>query len=182
MSDDSTTSAPTSSCGRRDARTPPRVAMVIGAGSVKCAAALGVQRVLDRNGIDVDLYVGCSAGSIYATSMALGWPAERAEETTAKLWTRELTSKSRRRAMLEAIRPRMFGFSAEWGLRDPAPVMAAIRTAFGDTSFDETETPLMIAATNFETGEQVVMSDGGVLDAIRASIAIPFVFPAGAKQ
>ncbi len=158
-------------------RARPRVAMVIGSGSVKCAAALGVQRVLQRHDIDVDLYVGCSAGSVFATAMAMGWSAERTEEATARMWTRELTSRPRRGAMLQAIRPRMFGFSPQWGLRDPSPIVEAVRAAFGDTHFADTSTALRITATDFETGEQVVIDEGDVVPAIRASLSIPFVFP-----
>jgi len=161
----------------------PRVAMVIGSGSVKCAASIGVQQVLQEHGVEVDLFIGCSGGSIYATAMALGWPADRSAATTARLWTRDLTSKSRPRALLQAVRPKMFGFSAQWGLRDPAPVMEAVHTAFGDMTFADSKVPLLITSTDFETGEQVVFGDGSVeggesvLDAIRASLAIPFVFP-----
>lgn len=151
--------------------------MVIGSGSVKCAAAIGVQQVLQEHGVEVDLLVGCSGGSIFATAMSLGWPAETSAEKVAHLWTRQLTSKSRRRAMLEAVWPRALGFSAEWGLRDPAPVMRAVREAFGDLAFDNTHVPLKIASTDFYTGEQVVHGDGSVIDAIRASLSIPFVFP-----
>ena len=49
-----------------------RVAIVIGSGSVKCAAALGLCNVLQREGIDIDMFVGCSAGSIYASVLATG--------------------------------------------------------------------------------------------------------------
>jgi len=57
--------------------TPPgtkgrRVALVIGAGSVKCAAALGLLKVLDREGIAIDMVVGCSGGSLYAAFIGLG--------------------------------------------------------------------------------------------------------------
>ena len=48
-----------------------RVALVIGSGSVKCAAALGAYRVLQREGIGVDMVVGCSAGSLFASVIAL---------------------------------------------------------------------------------------------------------------
>ena len=47
-----------------------RVALVIGAGSVKCAAALGLWRALERHGIELDMVVGCSGGSLYAAVMA----------------------------------------------------------------------------------------------------------------
>ena len=35
-------------------KTKPRIALVIGSGSVKCAAALGLMKVLDRENINVD--------------------------------------------------------------------------------------------------------------------------------
>ena len=42
----------------------PKVAVVIGSGSVKCAAVLGLWKVLDRNGIKLDRVVGCSGGAV----------------------------------------------------------------------------------------------------------------------
>jgi NTE family protein len=53
-------------------RDKPRIALVIGSGSVKCAAAIGLKRVLEREQIDLDLVVGCSGGAIYASLIALG--------------------------------------------------------------------------------------------------------------
>ena len=49
---------------------------MIGAGSVKCAAALGLQKALQREGVGLDMVVGCSGGSLYATLIALGYDAE----------------------------------------------------------------------------------------------------------
>jgi NTE family protein len=53
-----------------------RLAVVIGAGSVKCAAAIGLTHVLAREGIPIDLLVGCSAGSIFAAHTAVGHRSE----------------------------------------------------------------------------------------------------------
>ncbi|MFO7585928.1 MAG: patatin-like phospholipase family protein [Anaerolineales bacterium] len=47
----------------------PRIGLVIGSGSVKCAAALGLWKVLEREGIQLDMVVGCSGGSLYATAL-----------------------------------------------------------------------------------------------------------------
>ena len=44
----------------------PAVSLVIGSGSVKCAAALGVMKVLTEAGIPIDRVVGCSAGALFA--------------------------------------------------------------------------------------------------------------------
>ena len=48
------------------------VAVVIGSGSVKCAAALGLVNALNRAGIAIDMLVGCSAGCLYATHARFG--------------------------------------------------------------------------------------------------------------
>ena len=48
-----------------------RVAVVIGSGSVKCAAALGLFKVLARESIPIDMVVGCSGGALYAALIAM---------------------------------------------------------------------------------------------------------------
>ena len=98
----------------RAASDHKRVAMVIGSGSVKCAAAIGVQRALAREGIGIDLVVGCgSAGSIFASMIAAGFDAAKAGEMTRHLWTGDITSKRDNRSLLSALMPRWFGFNAE---------------------------------------------------------------------
>ena len=53
-----------------------KLALVIGWGSVKCAAALGLLRVLRREGIEVDMVVASGGGSIYGSLFALGYEVE----------------------------------------------------------------------------------------------------------
>ncbi|MBK7470610.1 MAG: patatin-like phospholipase family protein [Betaproteobacteria bacterium] len=153
-----------------------RVAMVIGSGSVKCAAALGVQNALTRAGIGIDLVVGCSAGAMFASLIAAGFDAARARELTHRLWTREITSRRDTRGLLAALMPKWFRFNSEFGMRDDKLVMERLRETFGKMSFESMQIPLYITATDFATGEQVVFSRGSLTDAIRASIAIPFIF------
>jgi len=158
------------------ARRGGRVALVIGSGSVKCAAALGAYRVLQREGIEVDMLVGCSAGSLFASMIALGHDPETCASMAAGLWTSDLTKLPDRRALLRAAFPRLFGFDARWGLRSDARIMARMVEAYGDRTFADARIPLFVTATDFHTGEQVVLRDGRLVDAIRASIAIPFAF------
>jgi NTE family protein len=153
-----------------------RIALVIGSGSVKCAAAIGLQNVLRREGIDIDLVVGCSAGSMYAALIAAGHDPATCAAMTKKLWTRELTSEKNRKAILRALFPRMFGFDSKFGLRKDRQVMKVLREAYGDMQFSDAKIPLYITATDFATGDQVVLESGDVVGAIRASIAIPYIF------
>lgn len=154
-----------------------RVALVIGSGSVKCAAAIGIQKVLAREGIAIDMLVGCSAGSIYAGLMAAGHAGDDAARITTELWTKEITGKRNTMAMLRAIAPRMLGFRTEgFGLRDDALIMQRLRRAFGDARIEDLQVPLHVTATDFANGELVVLSKGSLVDAIRASVALPFAF------
>jgi NTE family protein len=164
--------------GAESQTAPPnrRIALVIGAGSVKCAAALGLQKVLDREGIGVDLVVGCSGGSMYATFIALGINVQTAEEMTRRLWTSELTKRRHYPSLLRAMLPQIFPFRESFGLVDDRLILDRLQTAFGKRTFEEARIPLYLTATDFHTGEQVVFSSGKLVDAIRASIAIPYVF------
>lgn len=49
------------------AKKPPKVTLVIGSGSVKCAAGLGVAQVLLDAGIQIERVVGCSAGALFGS-------------------------------------------------------------------------------------------------------------------
>ena len=152
------------------------VTLVIGSGGVKCAAALGVMRVLEREGIAVEMVVGCSGGSLYAAAIALGWSAEEASETTQRLWTREITSRRNRWAALSILFPRLMKFGARFGLVDDTLILERLRAAFGRYSFADARIPLYLTATDFESGEQVTLDSGSLVDAMRASIAIPYIF------
>jgi NTE family protein len=153
-----------------------RVAVVIGSGSVKCAAALGLFRVLDRERIPIHMVVGCSGGALYAATVAMGWDHGTAERKTRELWTQEITKRRSSRAMLSAILPQVFKFDERFGLVDDRLVLERLRTAFGQTRMEDAKVPLYLTATDFHTGEQVVFSSGFLVDAVRASISIPYIF------
>ena len=157
--------------------TKPRIALVIGSGSVKCAAALGLMKVLAREDIEVDMVVGCSGGSIYASLIALGWPVEKAIESTLRMWTHEVTSKRSVKAMLQLVLPWIFKFDETFGLIDATLINRRLRAGFDNATFAQTRIPLYVTATDLYNGEQVVMSEGSVAEAVRASISIPYIFP-----
>ncbi|MFO7585927.1 MAG: patatin-like phospholipase family protein [Anaerolineales bacterium] len=153
-----------------------KVALVIGSGSVKCAAALGLMKVLERENINVDMVVGCSGGSIYAACIALGWSTQQATDATLRLWTKEVTAGRNWSAYLQLVGLRPF--NERFGLVNDALIMRRLRQAFGDVHLGDTKIPLYITATDFYNGEQEVMhgSRYSLQDALRASISIPYIF------
>jgi NTE family protein len=155
----------------------PRIALVIGSGSVKCAAALGLMKVFERESIRVDMVVGCSGGAIYASLIALGWSVEQATEATLSMWTPEVTAKRSPRAMLQLVLPWFFKFDESFGLIDDSLINRRLRTGFQGATFAQSRIPLFVTATDLYNGEQVVMSEGSVAEAVRASMSIPYIFP-----
>lgn len=153
-----------------------RVALVIGSGGVKCAAVLGLWRVLQREGIEVDLVVGCSGGSIYASLMALGVPLEECEAMTRRLWTREVMTKRDVRSLFAAVLPKVLKFDGDIAMVDDRPMRERLALSLGTRTFGDTTMPLHIVATDFRTGESVVLSEGSLFDAVRASISVPIVW------
>jgi NTE family protein len=151
----------------------PRLALVLGSGGVRSAAALGITEVLAREGVSFDLIVGCSSGALYGAAIAIGMSHAKA----LTLWSSELTEQRRWRAYAELLAPRFFGFGAHFSLRDASLISARIRHGFGGWQLESSPTPLRVVTTDASTGECVVLTRGSLADALCASIALPFVFP-----
>jgi len=134
-------------------------------------------KVFEREKITVDMVVGCSGGAIYASLIALGWSVEKQTQATLSMWTREVTAKRSTRAMLQLVLPWIFKFDETFGLIDDSLINRRLRAGYDGATFAQTRIPLFVTATDLYNGEQVVMSEGSVADAVRASMSIPYIFP-----
>jgi NTE family protein len=154
-----------------------QVTLVIGSGSVKCAAAIGVVKALTDAGIAIDRVVGCSAGAIFAAVVALGYDTATAREMTIRIWTKEVTGQRDRMGLWRVIAPRLFGFRADnFAMRSDRLLCERLHTAFADRLIEDTPIPLHITATDFANGELVELARGRIVDAIRASLSLPLAF------
>jgi len=154
-----------------------KIALVIGWGSVKCAASLGVMRILRREGIEIDMVVASGGGSIFGSLLALGYDVESIIEMNNKLWTSEIAKQPNRLAIFQILFPKIFKVKNYFHLRDDRLINERLKNALGYNTFNDTKIPLFITATNYITGEQVTISDGSIYEAVRASIALPLIFP-----
>lgn len=174
-----TTAATACNTGAKVAALParsPRLALVIGAGGVRSAAALGVMGVLEREGLRPDLVVGSSAGALFGALLACGLPADEAVTTAQRLWSRSITQRTRWRGWLDLLWPAAARAGAGFGLRDDAPVLARLYQAFGSRQLQDLPLPLRVVATDSANGQRVVLSHGALVPALRASIALPLLF------
>ncbi|OOG37230.1 hypothetical protein B0B52_18950 [Polaromonas sp. A23] len=154
-----------------------RLAFVLGSGGVRSVAALGVAQRLAQEGIRPDLIAGCSSGALFGAQIAMGMQGDQALRAATALWSAELTQQRRWRAYVQLLVPRLAGFGAGFALRDDRLIVQRIARAFGDRQLEQLETPLRVAATDAASGQPVVLTHGSVVDSLRASMAVPIIFP-----
>ena len=121
--------------------------------------------------------MGCSSGALFGACIAMGMTGEQGLAAATALWSAELTQQKRWSAYLELLAPRFMGFDAGFSLRDARLIRERVERAFGDARLEDLPIPLRVVATDAATGDSVVLSAGRVADAVRASMALPFIFP-----
>jgi NTE family protein len=156
---------------------PRRLALVLGSGGVRSVAALGIADVLASEGLRPDLLVGCSSGAIFAATLAMGLSSRDSLALATQLWSADLTQQKRWKAYAQLLAPKLFGFDAGFSLRDARSIGNRIGEAFDSRLLQDLPTPLRVVTTETATGNCVVLTRGRICDALRASVALPFVFP-----
>jgi NTE family protein len=139
---------------------PPRIALALGGGAARGFAHIGVIQVLEENGIQPDLIVGTSAGSVVAALYASG-------KGGAELAT-----------LADAMDEGAF---ADWsfpgrGLLRGEALARFVRDNTAGRSIEQMRLPLGIVATDLDSGAPILFRRGDPGVAVRASSAVPAVF------
>ena len=139
--------------------------------------------MLAREGIEADLVVGCSAGGLYASALALGWDLDETERRSHEMW-QGLFAKLRYGAMVKGLFPALFPRRAPGGVLDERRLRSVLESLYGEATFADARIPLHLVATDLATGDSVILSEGRLQDAVRASVAIPVLlspWPVGGR-
>src|SRR5690606_33008252 len=140
----------------------PTVAIVLGGGSSRGLAHIGLLQAFEEEGIPVDYLVGTSMGSIAAGLHAAGLSPENIEQLIVQSPVFELFA---------AARP------SRGGLVETDRLERFLDAILDHATFDDVAIPYYSASTQLLTGEEAVIQHGRVSRAILASMAIPGVFP-----
>lgn len=161
----------------RAAGSAPRVALVIGSGALKCAAAFGAMKVLLQEAIPIHMVVACSGGAFCGLWVAEGSrDADAAVARFARGWTGSFDRLAYRR-LAGMLAPKWLSFDPRGGIFDDAALNESIRGFTGERRFEDLDIPMHLVATDFASGEKVVLSSGPLFDAVRATVSIPLVLP-----
>jgi NTE family protein len=142
------------------------VGLALGGGAAFGLSHIGVFKVLEDNGIPIDLLAGSSMGSIVALGYAAGIRADRMLELARTNGTKLKTLS----ALLDVTLTRPGFLSGDRLVAIFAPMAEPVET------FDQLVLPCRTVATDIQTGERVTIGTGRIADGFRASSAVPMLW------
>ncbi|WP_298835401.1 patatin-like phospholipase family protein [uncultured Piscinibacter sp.] len=171
-----------------------RIGLVLSGGGARGLAHVGVLKLLERERVPIDLIAGTSMGAIVGGLYASGMDAAQIESELVKVdWDTVFASRVDRQLLSQRRKEEDFEISPvlEFGMRD-----GELRAPLGALSgrgletllrrytlpvrevrnFDALPIPFRALATDMETGQPVVLSQGDLALALRSSMSVPGVF------
>jgi NTE family protein len=133
--------------------------LALSGGGAHATAHLGVLRVLEREGIPIAGLAGVSGGALVAAAWAGGADLDQLVDQASRLhpWT----------------------WVRGWGggILSGSKLGALIDEFLPVATFEGLKVPVVVLATDVDSGEAVVFKQGPLRDAVRASCSFPGVFP-----
>jgi NTE family protein len=147
----------------RPAATRPTIGLALGGGAARGFAHIGVMRTLLARGIVPDVIVGTSIGAVVGGCYAAK------EMDNLESWARTLTV----RGVLSYLDISLSGS----GLIGGGHLASRLESGLKDSRIDDLPIRFAAIATEFNTGHEIWLTRGRLSDALRASYALPGIFP-----
>lgn len=143
--------------------TRRRLGLALGSGSARGLAHIGVLKVLEREGVPIGAIAGTSIGALIGGAYAVGVTPAEMERIAVSIDFRHLVS------LADVARPTT-------ALVNGRHVEEFIRDVVDSQSFADVRIPFLCIAVDVNTEREVVLRDGDLASAIRASVSTPVVF------
>lgn len=139
------------------------IALALGGGGARGIAHLGVLRVFEEHDIRIGAIAGTSMGGLVGACYLAGHSPEALVERFSAI-----------------DQPRLYGTNKDdepsiLGLAGATTVLSEL---LGEKTFDDLPIPFAVTAVDIEHGQSIMLSDGRLIDAVLATIAVPGIFPA----
>jgi NTE family protein len=142
-----------------------RVGLAMGSGAAYGYSLIGMLKVFEREGIPIDMVSGTSMGALLGAFYCASLSPDRIQEIAKTI--------TRRWLMKNIFGDVTFPHS---GLLSGRTLSAFLRDVLGNLTFDQLLIPFAAVATDIRTGHEVVLKEGNVADAVRASTSLPMIF------
>jgi len=137
-----------------------KIGLVLGGGSAKGLAHIGVLKVLEEHNIKIDMISGASIGALIGALYLSGYSPKELEEMIKNLNFKKL---------IDIGVPRS-------GLIKGDKMESYLRELLDEKKFSDLSAPLYITAVDIVNYSEVVFSKGDLAKAIRASVSVPGIF------
>jgi NTE family protein len=139
----------------------PRIGLALGSGSARGWAHIGAIRALEERGVKPDIICGASVGALVGAFYASGELEKLEKWVTSLAWTTVV---------------RLMDISLRGGLIRGNRLFNLFRATFEDRDISELPVQFGAIATELASGREVWLREGKLLDAVRASCAMPGIF------
>jgi NTE family protein len=140
----------------------PVIGLALGGGAARGFAHIGIVKTLIAHGIVPNVVVGTSIGAVVGGAYAAG------HLDTLEEWARSLQPRS----VLSYLDIRLNGS----GLIGGAKLATELEASIGPTLIEDLPIKFATVATEVRTGHEIWLTHGRVVDAMRASYALPGIF------
>ena len=141
----------------------PKLGIALGSGAARGLAHIGVLKVLEKADIPINMITGTSMGAFIGAMYAAGVPVAQMEQVALEIdWLN----------MARLLAPVM----PTSGLSDGKKLVAFMAEIMPARDFKDLRLPLAVTATDINTGEAIIIKQGDLLEALRASLAFPGIF------
>jgi len=172
----------------------PKVGLVLSGGGAKGISHIGILQAIDSAGLKIDYLTGTSMGSIIGGLYAIGYSGREIEKISDNLdWDAILSNKPNYTDISIDEKDEYGKYSVELGIKDLKPQIGTglieseelwltlnklFFPVYNIKDFSKFSIPFKCIATDLTNGKAVVLSEGEIVTAVRASMAIPSVFTA----
>ena len=136
--------------------------LALGGGGTKGFTHIGVIRQLEKEGYEVKGIAGTSAGGIVGALYCFGYSSHDIENFSKELSYSELFNRSKNDA------PSLLGLGGLYKL---------LEKKIGLATFEDLKIPFAATAVDVHSGQEIILNTGKVIDAVKATTAIPGIFP-----
>lgn len=143
----------------------PKVGLALSGGAARGLAQIGVLKALEEESIPIDMISGTSAGALIGACYAKERKATVLEEIALGVDWKKLARLVDMNLILL------------WkGFVQGQKVKSFLNSLIGDVKFKDLEIPLAVVTADVETMEELIITEGSVIEAVRASISMPAIF------
>jgi NTE family protein len=137
-----------------------KVGLALSGGSARGVSHIGVLKVLDQHNVPIDFMAGTSMGALVGAMYAVDKNMDFVE--------RFFVGEANWQSVLGLVGPALRD-----GLLDSQKFEQWLQDIFRGATFDTLKIPMVILATDLNTGERIEISSGDVAQAVRISMAMP---------